>query len=109
MRWRKCKNLFFKTDLAKKAEEIVQFYEHTLMTKNNLIDYNVHSNTESVSNAETLFYLCNIYLNHIHYGVFTNVNKDTNTWSHGKNRKSLFGRQALTEKFREKLTYWHPF
>lgn len=49
------------------------------MTKNNLIDYNVHSNTESVSNAETLFYLCNIYLNHIHYGVFTNVNKDTNT------------------------------
>lgn len=34
MRWRKCKNLFFKTDLAKMAEEMVtntsQFYEDTL-------------------------------------------------------------------------------
>lgn len=52
MRWRKCKNLFFKTDLAKMAEEIVQFYEHTLMTKNNLIDYNVHSNTVTQSRCQ---------------------------------------------------------
>lgn len=98
MRWRKCKNLFFKTDLAKKAEEIVQFYEHTLMTKNNLIDYNVHSNTESVSNAETLFYLCNIYLNHIHYGVFNNVNKDTNTWNTWKKSEITFRQTSIDRK-----------